>query len=64
MQLSAVYITALSAGRNFTDQRFPRIVSDADLSCPLDHAILDKACAELTRRKTDKARYKNLTATA
>lgn len=36
----------------------------ADLSCPLDHGILEKAYAELTRRKPDKTRYKNLVATA
>ncbi|MEN6427329.1 MAG: zinc dependent phospholipase C family protein [Phycisphaerales bacterium] len=71
VQLSAVYITALfeiytalSTGKNFTDQRFPKIVSGADLSCPLDHKILETAYAELTRKKTDKARYKALIETA
>ena len=71
VQLSAVYITALfeiytalSAGKDFTDQRFAKIVSGADLSCPLDHDILKKAYAELTKRKTDKAKYEALIATA
>jgi hypothetical protein len=67
VQLSAVYIVALfeiymalATGKNFTNQRFSRIVSDADLSCPLDHEILEGAYAKLTRKKTDKTRYKTL----
>ena len=71
MQLSALYITALfeiytalSAGKDFTEQRFQRVVNSADLSCPLDQDILKKAYAELTRRKTDRTRYKALAATA
>jgi len=70
VQLSAVYLTALfeiytalSAGKDFTAQRFQQVVNGADLSCPLDHDILKKASAQLTRRKTDKTRYKALTAT-
>ncbi len=71
VQLSAVYITALFEiytalcdGKDFSEQRFQKVVSGADLSCPLDQDILKKAYAELTRRKTDRTRYKALTATA
>jgi hypothetical protein len=71
VRLSAVYITALfeiytalSTGKDFSSQRFPKIVSGADLSCPLDHDLLENACAALTRTKTDKTRYKSLLATA
>ena len=67
VQLSAVYISplheiykALSAGKNLSDQRFSKIVGGADLSCPLNHDILNKAYAELTRRKSDKTRYRAL----
>ncbi|MGE5297166.1 MAG: zinc dependent phospholipase C family protein [Solirubrobacterales bacterium] len=71
VRLSAVYIaalfeiyTALSAGEDFTDQRFPKIVSGADLSCPLDHDLLENAYAALTKTKADKTRYKDLLAVA
>jgi hypothetical protein len=58
VQLSAIYIaalhevyTTLSTGKDFTKakrDRFLRIVSDADLSCPLEHKILEKAYKVLT----------------
>jgi len=71
VQLSAVYITALfeiytalSMGKDFTPDRFERIVSDADLSCPLKQNLLQSAYSALTQRKTDKARYQNLIAMA
>jgi hypothetical protein len=53
VELSVVYLIALYEiyftlleGNDFTDKhkkRFLKIVSDADLSCPLKHDILDKA---------------------
>ena len=50
VQLSAVYIAALyevyatlSAGKDFTDQKIPKIVRKADLSCPLITDILKNA---------------------
>jgi hypothetical protein len=56
--LSAIYIaalyevyTTLAAGADFDESqkaRFREIVSDADLSCPLEQNILPKARAELT----------------
>ena len=51
---------AFLPGENPSDQRFSKIVSGADLSCPLNHDILNKAYAELTRRKSDKTRYRAL----
>jgi len=68
VQLSAVYIAALyevyvtlKAGKDFTDRhknRFRKIVSNADLSCPLQTDILKKAQAALTAPKAGGARYK------
>lgn len=67
VQLSAVYITALyevysalKAGGDFTDKktRFLKIVSNADLSCPLQTDILKKAQAALIAPKAGGARYK------
>lgn len=69
VQLSAVYITALyevysalKAGEDFTDKktRFLTIVSNADLSCPLQTDILKKAQAALTAPKAGGARYKSI----
>ncbi len=50
----------LKAGGDFTDTkgRFLRIVSNADLSCPLQTDILKKAQAALTVPKAGGARYK------
>lgn len=67
VQLSTVYIaalfevyTTLKAGGDFTDTkgRFLKIVSNADLSCPLQTNILKKAQAALTAPKAGGARYK------
>ncbi len=68
VKLSAIYIAALfevyavlQAGGDFDDpkqERFLKIVSEADLSCPLQRNILAKAYKELTRPKTRAARYK------
>ena len=61
VELAVVYLIALyevyfvlREGKDFTDQhtkRFLNIVSDADLSCPLQQKIFEKACAAL-RSKT------------
>jgi hypothetical protein len=57
VHLSAVYMatlyevyTTLTAGKDFEEQktRFGKIVSDADLSCPLENDILRKAQETLT----------------
>jgi hypothetical protein len=70
VNLSAIYIaalfeayTVLLAGGDFDKKkrdRFLAIVSDADLSCPLDRNILDEACTELTKPKTQAAKYKQI----
>jgi hypothetical protein len=71
VQLSALYIaalyevyTTLSNGQDFTEakrQRFLATVSDADLSCPLEHNILKDAYKELTKKSKDnKTKYKAL----
>ena len=70
VKLSAVYMAALyevyvtlSTGKDFTDakkNRFLSIVSDADLSCPLELGILDKACAELKKGKGSATKYRPL----
>lgn len=73
VRLSAVYITALyevyttlKAGGDFTDnkKRFLAIVSNADLSCPLQKDILKKAQAALTSPKSGGARFKPVFAKA
>lgn len=61
VELAVVYLIALyevyfvlKKGRDFTDEhkeRFRRIVSSADLSCPLEHNILDKAREALRNEK-------------
>jgi len=57
VRLSAVYITALyevyevlKSGGDISERKswFLRVVSAADLSCPLETSILDKACAALS----------------
>jgi len=48
-----VYV-ALKQGRDFTDKnktRFLSIVNDADLSCPLEHRIFEKALAALRSKR-------------
>jgi len=69
VRLSAAYIaalyevyTTLTAGRDFDDpqqKRFREIVSDADLSCPLEKEILPKARGVLTNGP-DGANYEAL----
>ncbi len=68
VRLSAAYIAVLyevyatlSAGKDFGDQktRFRTVVSDADLSCPLEKDILSKAHAQLTSGP-DGAKYEPL----
>jgi hypothetical protein len=61
VELSLVYLIALyeiyfvlKEGKDFTDQhkeRFLRIVSDADLSCPLKQNIFEKAWAALRSKQ-------------
>ncbi len=68
VKLSAIYVTALFeaytvllAGGDFDEDkrnRFLAIVSEADLSCPLEKDILDEAQKALTRPKAKAARYK------
>jgi hypothetical protein len=71
VRLSAIYITALFEvytvlrdSGNFDDaepKRFLAIVSDADLSCPLQHGILNKARKELTKPRIKNAlKYKQV----
>ncbi len=62
VELAVIYLIALyevyfvlKVGRNFTDKhkkRFLGIVSDADLSCPLKHRILEKALTELRNKSS------------
>jgi hypothetical protein len=71
VQLTAVYVTALyevyvvlMAGDDFDEpqkKRFLNIVDNADLSCPLEHNILEKAYAALARKKKAlAAKYKKV----
>jgi hypothetical protein len=70
VDLSVIYLIALyevyfvlKEGQDFTDQhkqRFLKIVSDEDLSCPLEQNIFDKAYKALTSKKGMKTRYKEL----
>lgn len=62
VELSVIYLIALyevyfvlKEGQDFTDQhkqRFRKIVSDADLSCPLKQNIFEKAQSELENKKS------------
>ncbi|MBN2312705.1 MAG: hypothetical protein JXM79_02175, partial [Sedimentisphaerales bacterium] len=61
VELAVVYLIALyevyimlKQGEDFTDKhkrRFLKIVSDADLSCPLTQKIFEKACAALSDQR-------------
>jgi hypothetical protein len=61
VELAVIYLIALyevyfvlKKGGDFTErheERFRSIVSDADLSCPLEQDILEKAQAALTSKK-------------
>jgi len=62
VELAVIYLIALyevyfvlKEGKDFTDRhkkRFLRIVSDADLSCPLKQEIFKKACKALRNKST------------
>ena len=68
VELAVIYLTALyevyfvlKEGRDFTGthrKRFLRIVSDADLSCPLKHKIYEKARAALKDKTSMEATVK------
>jgi hypothetical protein len=71
VELSVIYLIALyevyfvlKKGKDFTDKhkkRFLRIVSDADLSCPLKKKIFEKARAALINKKSMEAAIKKHT---
>jgi len=71
VELSVVYLIALyeiyfvlKEGKDFTDKhkrRFLRIVSDADLSCPLKQNIFEKASAALRNKRNMTAAIKTHT---
>jgi len=61
--LYEVYV-ALKQGKDFTDKnkkRFLSIVSDADLSCPLEHKLFEKALAALKNKRHMEAAVKTHT---
>ncbi len=68
VELAVIYLIALyevyfvlKEGKDFTDRhkkRFLKIVSDADLSCPLKREIFDKALAALRNEKSMAAAIK------
>ena len=68
IELAVVYLIALyevyfvlKSGKDFTDKhkkRFLRIVSDADLSCPLKHKIFENARAALKSEKSMESTFK------
>jgi len=70
VRLSTIYITALfevysilKAGKDFTAKekgRFLSIVNGADLSCPLEQNILDKAYKALIGKKAMKTKCKEI----
>lgn len=72
VELSVIYLIALyevyfilKEGKDFTDKqkkRFLTIVSDADLSCPLQQKLLEKAKAALNNQRTMAATFKKHTA--
>ena len=71
VELAVVYLIALyevyfalKQGKDFTDKhtkRFLSIVSDADLSCPLQQKIFEKACAALRNKRHMEAAVKTHT---
>ncbi len=71
VELAVIYLIALyevyfvlKEGKDFTDKhrkRFLRIVSDADLSCPLQQKIFEKARAALTNKSNMEAAVKKHT---
>lgn len=73
VRLSAIYITALyevyellKAGKDFSEKKswFLRVVSAADLSCPLQTDLLDKAYAALSEAGAGGSRYATILAQA
>jgi len=68
VRLAVIYIIALyevydvlKKGKDFTEKhkrRFRSIVSGADLSCPLEQNICDKAYAALMSKKLLQSKYK------
>ncbi len=70
VRLSVIYIIALfeiydvlKSGKDFTEkhkERFLKIVSGADLSCPLEQNICDKAYAALISKKQTQSKYKQI----
>jgi len=71
VELAVIYLMALyevyfvlKQGKDFTDRhkkRFLKIVSDADLSCPLKQKIFEKARAELRNKTSMEAAIKTHT---
>jgi len=69
VELSVIYLIALyevyyvlKEGQDFTDQhkrRFRKIVSDADLSCPLKQNIFEKASSALRDKKSMETAIEN-----
>ncbi len=69
--MAVIYLIALyevyfvlKEGKDFTDQhreRFLKIVSDADLSCPLKQEIFEKARAELRNKSTMETAFRTHT---
>lgn len=73
VRLSAIYITALyevyellKSGGDFSEKKswFLRVVSAADLSCPLQTDILDKAYAALSENRAGASPYGGILAPA
>ncbi len=72
VELAVIYLIALyevyfvlKEGKDFTDrhkERFLKIVSDADLSCPLKQKIFEKARDELRNKSTMETAFKTHTA--
>jgi hypothetical protein len=70
VRLAVIYIVALyevydvlKKGKDFTEQhkeRFLSIVSGADLACPLEQNICDKAYAALMNQKQTQSKYKKI----
>ena len=71
VELAVIYLIALyevyfvlKQGKDFTDRhkkRFVKVVSDADLSCPLKQKIFEKARAELRNKNSMEAAIKTHT---
>ena len=73
VRLSAIYITALyevyellRSGGDFSEKKnwFLRVISAADLSCPLQTDIIDKAYAALSENRAGASPYGGILAPA